>query len=135
MIPSACMHRPDSTAEQAAAKRLNILFILADDLGHGDLGAFGSEIPTPNLDGLAKHGLLLIDFYAGMSCAPTRAMLMSGLDHHQAGMGEGQSRYARGIQKASPATKATWTSAWPRSRNSRRMRVTPPMVGKWHLSE
>lgn len=67
--------------------RPNIVLILADDLGYSDLSAFGSEIPTPNLDALAASGMLLTDFYAGMTCAPTRAMLMSGMDHHLAGMG------------------------------------------------
>src|SRR5690554_6676518 len=70
-----------------AAARPNILFIVADDLGYSDLGAFGSEIPTPHLDALARNGMLLTDFFAGMSCAPTRAMLMSGMDNHRAGMG------------------------------------------------
>src|SRR5688500_314994 len=71
----------------AAPQRPNVLFILADDLGYSDLSVFGSEIPTPNLDALARNGMLLTDFYAGMTCAPTRAMLMSGTDHHVAGMG------------------------------------------------
>jgi arylsulfatase A-like enzyme len=73
--------------QAVAAKRPNIVYILADDLGYADLGVFGSEIPTPNLDALARGGMLLTDFYAAMSCAPTRAMLMSGMDNHQAGMG------------------------------------------------
>jgi arylsulfatase A-like enzyme len=71
----------------AVQKRPNILFILADDLGYSDLGHYGSEIPTPNLDALARNGMLLTDFYTGMTCAPTRTMLMSGMDHHLAGMG------------------------------------------------
>ena len=70
-----------------AVVRPNILFILADDLGYSDLSFFGSEIPTPNLDALAADGMVLTDFYAAMSCAPTRAMLMSGMDHHLSGMG------------------------------------------------
>jgi len=77
----------ETAAETEQPRRPNILFILADDLGYSDLGAFGSEIPTPNLDALARNGMLLTDFYAGMTCAPTRAMLMSGTDHHVAGMG------------------------------------------------
>ncbi len=66
----------------------NILLIVADDLGYTDLGAFGAdEIETPNLDALARDGLRLTNFHAGPSCAPTRAMLMTGTDHHLAGMG------------------------------------------------
>jgi arylsulfatase len=82
-----------AASSAASAERPNILFILADDLGYSDLSVFGSEIPTPNLDALARNGMLLTDFYAGMTCSPTRAMLMSGTDHHLAGMGvQGQPR-------------------------------------------
>jgi arylsulfatase A-like enzyme len=84
---------PDKS-ETAATKpapekteRPNILFILADDLGYSDLGVYGSEIPTPNLDTLAKGGMLLTNFYSGLACSPTRAMLMSGTDNHLAGVG------------------------------------------------
>ena len=57
-------------------------------MGYTDLGAFGgSDIPTPNLDGLARAGIRLTNFHAAPSCAPTRAMLMSGTGNHEAGMG------------------------------------------------
>ena len=88
-------------AQAVAAKRPNIVYILADDLGYADLGVFGSEIPTPNLDALARGGMLLTDFYAAMSCAPTRAMVMSGMDNHQAGMGV-QGAPRREEQKGQP---------------------------------
>ena len=65
----------------------DILLIVADDLGYSDLGAFGGEIATPNLDALARRGLMLTNFHAGATCSPTRAMLMSGVDHHRAGLG------------------------------------------------
>ncbi|MEJ6010793.1 arylsulfatase [Novosphingobium aquae] len=69
-------------AESLAGSRPNVLFILADDLGYGDIGAFGQRIvPTPNLDRLAKQGLLLTQHYAGSTvCAPSRASLMLGRD-------------------------------------------------------
>lgn len=70
-----------------ALERPNILLIVADDLGFTDLGAFGGEISTPNLDQLARNGLRLTNFHAGPSCAPTRAMLLTGTDNHLAGMG------------------------------------------------
>jgi arylsulfatase len=84
-----------------AAQRPNIVYILADDMGYADLGIFGSEIPTPNLDALARDGMLLTDFYAAMSCAPTRSMVMSGMDNHQAGMGV-QGAPRREEQKGQP---------------------------------
>ncbi len=74
-------------ASPTADSRPNILYILADDLGYSDLGIFGGEIPTPNLDALAANGLLLTEFYANLTCSPTRAELMSGMDSHLAGLG------------------------------------------------
>jgi len=71
----------------APAAKPNIVLILADDMGYSDLGCFGSEIPTPNLDGLAAGGLRLTEFYNTARCSPTRAALMTGLNPHQAGMG------------------------------------------------
>ena len=56
----------------------NILLIVADDLGYTDIGAFGSEIPTPNLDTLAAGGVRLTNFHTGLACQQTRAMMMSG---------------------------------------------------------
>lgn len=78
-----------ATAQDAARRdtRPNILLIVADDLGYSDLGVHGGEIPTPNLDGLARSGMMLTQFYANVTCSPTRAMLMSGMDNHRAGLG------------------------------------------------
>ncbi|WP_273825388.1 MULTISPECIES: arylsulfatase [Pseudomonas] len=69
------------------AQRPNFLVILADDLGFSDLGAFGGEIATPNLDALAHGGLRLTDFHTAPTCSPTRSMLLTGTDHHIAGIG------------------------------------------------
>ena len=73
--------------KQGTVVRPNILLIVADDLGYSDIGSFGGEISTPTLDGLAKEGLQLTDFHVLPSCSPTRSVLMSGVDNHQAGMG------------------------------------------------
>lgn len=67
--------------------RPNFLVIVADDLGFSDLGAFGGEIATPNLDALATAGLRLTDFHTAPTCSPTRSMLLTGTDHHIAGIG------------------------------------------------
>lgn len=69
------------------ADRPNIVLIMADDLGFSDLGCYGSEIRTPNLDRLAKEGLRFTQFYNTARCCPTRASLMTGLYPHQAGVG------------------------------------------------
>ncbi|TLV03944.1 arylsulfatase [Dyadobacter luticola] len=66
----------------------NIVFILADDLGFSDLGCFGSEIKTPNLDRLAGEGIRLTSFYDSGRCCPSRAALLTGLYPHQAGIGD-----------------------------------------------
>lgn len=68
-------------------KAPNILLIVADDLGFSDLGAFGGEIETPHLDRLALDGLRFTNFHTASTCSPTRAMLLSGTDHHLAGLG------------------------------------------------
>ena len=71
----------------AADKRPNILLVMADDMGWTDLGSFGSEINTPNLDLLARQGVTFTDFHTSVSCSPTRSMLLSGTDNHIAGLG------------------------------------------------
>ena len=76
-----------SATVKAANERPNILLVMADDMGWTDLGSFGSEISTPNLDRLAKRGLLFTDFHVSVACSPTRSMLMSGNDNHVAGLG------------------------------------------------
>ncbi|WP_441293415.1 arylsulfatase [Mycobacterium malmoense] len=70
-----------------SVKRPNFLVIVADDLGFSDIGAFGGEIETPNLDRLAHAGIRLTDFHSAPACSPTRAMLLTGTDHHVAGIG------------------------------------------------
>ena len=70
-----------------AARRPNIVIILGDDLGFADMGSFGSEIKTPNLDSLAKGGVRFTNFYTHASCSPTRSMLLSGVDTHLNGLG------------------------------------------------
>ena len=70
-----------------AQKKPNVIVILADDLGYSDLGCYGSEIPTPNLDKLAQNGVRLTSFYNTARCCPTRAALLTGVYSHQAGIG------------------------------------------------
>jgi len=65
----------------------NIIAILADDLGFSDVGCYGSEIKTPNLDYLASHGVRFTQMYNCARCCPTRASLLTGLYPHQAGVG------------------------------------------------
>lgn len=73
-----------SCAPLAAAERPNILLIIADDLAYSDLGSFGGEIPTPNLDLLASQGIRFTQYYVNAVCVPTRASLYTGLYPEQA---------------------------------------------------
>ncbi len=82
----SCLLAVTAGAAEPAA-RPNIVIILADDLGFSDIGCYGSEIPTPNLDALAAHGLRFTQFYNTARCCPSRAALLTGLYPHQAGVG------------------------------------------------
>src|ERR1700761_1779670 len=75
-------------APVATAQRPNIIILLADDLGYSDLGCFGSEISTPNIDRLGAGGMKFTQFYTTPRCCPTRASLLTGLYPQQAGIGE-----------------------------------------------
>jgi len=76
-----------SVAPVALSKQPNFLLVMADDMGWTDVGSFGSEIDTPNLDALAQSGVKFSNFYTSVSCSPTRSMLLSGTDNHLAGLG------------------------------------------------
>ena len=71
----------------AAEKPPNVVVILSDDMGFSDLGCYGGEIATPNLDALAAGGVRFAQFYNTARCCPTRASLLTGLYPHQAGVG------------------------------------------------
>ncbi len=76
-----------STPLLAADERPNIVLIMVDDMGWSDIGAYGGEIPTPNIDGLAANGVRFTQFYNTARCYPTRASLLTGLHPHQTGIG------------------------------------------------
>ncbi len=113
----------------AAGTRPNILLVMADDLGYSDLGCYGGEIRTPNLDGLAKDGLRFTQFYNGTRCCPTRASLMTGLYPHQAGVGGmtvdlGVPGYRGTLQPNTVTVAEVLKAAGYRTL----------MCGKWHLA-
>ena len=83
IVLGAALLAPDGRAEE----KPNILLVMVDDMGWTDIGSFGSEIETPNLDTLAESGVKFTNFYASVSCSPTRSMLLTGTDNHLAGLG------------------------------------------------
>jgi arylsulfatase A-like enzyme len=84
-LSSEAQKKKTTTAKD---KRPNIVVILADDLGYSDIGAYGGEIATPNLDDLAANGVRFRRFYNTSRCCPTRASLLTGMYNHNAGIGE-----------------------------------------------
>jgi len=74
-------------AMAADRARPNIVLLLADDWGFSDVGSFGGEIATPNIDELARRGMRFSNFHVSASCSPTRAMLLTGVDNHRNGVG------------------------------------------------
>ncbi|MFT4808053.1 MAG: arylsulfatase A-like enzyme [Paraglaciecola sp.] len=76
-----------STCTMAAQQKPNVLVVLLDDVGFMDFGSFGGDTATPNIDKLAQQGVKFSRFYTAPQCAPSRAMLMTGKDNHQVGIG------------------------------------------------
>ena len=87
MSALACLGTACSQKIEKEQKQPNVILILADDMGYSDLGCYGSEINTPNLDGLATRGLRYTKFYNAARCCPSRASLLTGLYPHQTGFG------------------------------------------------
>ncbi len=119
-----------STSLVFAEDRPNVLVILADDLGYSDLGAFGGEIATSNLDRLAAQGLRFSHFTNSGRCSPSRAALLTGLYPHQCGMGWltaadlGQPEYRGELSPDSATLAETLSGSGYRTYLS----------GKWHLT-
>jgi arylsulfatase len=108
----------------------NVILMLADDLGFSDIGCFGSEIATPNLDALAAEGLRYANFHVTPLCSPSRAAILTGLNPHAAGMGYmalGDTGFPSYRGQLAPNV-ATAAEAF-RDGGYHTM-----FVGKWHLS-
>jgi arylsulfatase len=123
-------------AAAASATKPNIVLILVDDLGYADLGCYGGEICTPNLDALASGGTRFRQFYNCAQCCPTRASLMTGLYPHQAGVGDMIDNHSAAVRKAagSPAYSDHLSPrAVTLAEALKPAGYRTCMTGKWHL--
>jgi len=112
--------------------RPNILLIVADDLAYADLGSYGSDIATPNIDALAAEGILFTQFHTAPMCAPTRAMLLSGNNNHVAGMAKQNVSGILGDEHPGYENHLS-DRVIPFPRLLREAGYHTYMVGKWHL--
>lgn len=114
---------------QADAAPPNIVLIMADDMGWSDLGCFGGEIDTPNLDALAAGGLRFTQFYNTARCCPTRASLLTGLYPHQAGIGHMMEDRGTDAYRGELSNRAVTIAEALKPVGYRNY-----MVGKWHVT-
>jgi arylsulfatase len=108
-------------ARPAEGRRPDIVVVLADDMGFSDLGCFGGEVRTPNVDALAAGGLRFTRFYNASRCCPTRASLLTGMYPHQVGLARNGRDLSRGAATLAELLRASG--------------YRTAMAGKWHLSE
>jgi len=123
------------TATDAGDKRPNILLIMGDDFGFSDIGPFGSEIYTPNLDALAKEGKILINYHTYATCSPARSTLLTGVDNHIVGLGTMNELMAPN-QAGKPGYEGYLNNNAPTvTQMLKDSGYHTLMSGKWHLGE
>lgn len=118
-------------AQIQKVKKPNVIVILTDDMGYSDIGCFGSEIRTPNIDRLAANGISFTHFYNTARCSPTRASLLTGLYPHQAGMGHLSTENFKEPGYTDDLSKNAVTMA----EVFQQAGYATYMTGKWHIAK
>ncbi len=126
VLPCGRAAAGDPAPAKSSPPRPNVLFILADDLGYSDLGCYGGEIATPNLDRLAKNGLRFTQFYNTARCWPSRAVLLSGYYAQQV-----RRDVVPGVLSGGNGVRPRWARLLPEM--LRPLGYRSYHSGKWHL--
>lgn len=141
---TACASAPAATSSQFSSGssssstreqgQPNILMVLLDDLGYSDLGSYGGEADTPNIDALAAESAQFTDFHAYPLCAPTRAALMTGQDPHRVGLGSMEVLTPPGVPQTTPGYKGSLEGEFTGiAEVLGEAGYDTYQVGKWHL--
>ena len=132
---SSCSEQAAESPQTAGQASPNIMLILADDLAYSDLGAYGSEIETPNIDLLAKQGVMFTRFHTSAMCSPSRAMLLTGVDQHKNGYGS-MGEYLAIEQRGQPGYEGYLNNQVVTVANMLKTSgFNTYMTGKWHLGD
>ena len=123
-----CASSPQLSAKNY--QRPNIVLIMADDMGYSDIGCYGGEINTPNLNGLAAKGVRFTQFYNTARCCPTRAALITGLYQHQAGVGHMMGDYGYDAYRGDLNNKCVTIAEVLKQAG-----YSTYMSGKWHVTK
>jgi arylsulfatase len=134
---TACSAPPAPSGRAAAdlpRKRPNILILLADDLGYGDIRPFGDDkVSTPNLDALSREGLRMTNFHVQPTCSPTRAALLTGGDNHRVGLGSMRETRSKAMETTPGYEGALNEHALTIAQVLKDNGYHTFMTGKWHL--
>lgn len=131
MLAFICINQFSILAQKQSLKKPNVIVILTDDMGYSDIGCFGSEIRTPNIDRLAANGLAFTKFYNTSRCSPSRASLLTGLYPHQAGMGHLSTENYKEPGYTDDLSKNAVTMA----EVFQQAGYATYMAGKWHIAK